>query len=257
MAFLENPVLCSIKRPCLTHFLISSSKPLVCLFPTLFKQNLLTFISLVHQLLPQTAVHNLLVCLSQDPQRSPWVSALMRHLERSIGVHSGEPLCTPVCSQRLKQLSQQCVGPGGTRGWADCFGDLVKDSGTLSHSSERGTQKKRKSSRISLDSHGEETEQHSKRPKVDLCSNEGFDVAEQSMKEELSEKLESTVPSEGADKNMQPATDSEILPQHIKVTAHNLICSNPCTMKFHTYHFSPFTYVVFFIELKIGWSFTQ
>lgn len=205
-----------------THFLIYSSKPLVCLFPTLFKQNLLTFISLVHQLLSQTAVHDLLVCLSQDPQISPWVSALMRQLERNIGVHNEEPLCTPACSQRLKQLSQQTVGPGGSRGWADCFGGLVKDSGTLSHSSEQGTQKKRKSSQISLYSDGEETEQQSKRAKVDMFSNECIDAAEQSMKGELSEKLESIVPSEGTDKNVQPATDSEsqynALPQHMKVT---------------------------------------
>lgn len=231
----------------LTHFLISSSKPLVCLFPTLFKQNLLTFISLVHQLLPPTAVHDLLLCLGQDPQRSPWVSALMRQLERNIGVHSEEPLCTPVCSQRLKQLSQQFVGPGGTRGWVDCFGGLVKDSGTLSHSSTQGTQKKRK---ISL----EETEQESKRPKVDMCSNECIDAAEQRMKEELSEKLESIVPSEGTDKNMQPAEDSEsqynALPQHIKVTTDNLICS--VYNEVSQFLFSQFTYVVFFIELIIG-----
>lgn len=221
----------------------------MCLFPTLFKQNLLTFISLVHQLLPQTAVQDLLLCLRQDPQRSPWVSALMRQLERNIGVHSEEPLCTPVCSQRLKQLSQQFVGPGGTGGWADCFGGLVKDSGTLSHSSAQGTQKKRKSSQISLDSDREETEQESKRPKVDMCSNECIDAAEQSTKEELSEKLESIVPSEGTDKNMQPADNSEsqynALPQHIKVTTDNLICSV-------NNEISQFTYVVFFIELIIG-----
>lgn len=206
---------------------IHSSKPLVCLFPTWFKQNLLTFISLVHQLLPQTAIKDLLVCLSQDTQRSPWVSALMRQLERNIGFHSEEPLCTSSCSQRLQQLSQQFAGPGGTRGWADCFSGHVKDSGT--HSSEQGTQKKRKSSQISLGSDAEETEQQSKRPKADICSNECIDAAEQSMKEELSEKPESIVQSQGTEKNIQPATDSEsqynALPQHLKVTTENLICS--------------------------------
>lgn len=230
-----------------TPFLISSSKPLVCLFPTLFKQNLLTFISLVHQILPQSAVHHLLTCLSQDPQKSPWVSALMRQLERNIGVHSEKPLCTPECSQRLQQLSQQFDAPGGSRGWADCFGGLIKDSGTLSHS-EWGTQKKRKSSQISLDADGEETAQQSKRPKVDMCSDGCFDAAEQSMKEERSEKWKSFVLSEGTGENMQPATDSEsqynALPQHIKVTE-NLICS--------VYNeVSEFTYVIFFIELIIG-----
>lgn len=225
---------------------VRSSKPLVCLFPTLFKQNLLTFISLVHQLLPQTAIKDLLVCLSHDSQRSPWVTALMRQLERNIGIHSEEPLCTSSCSQRLQQLSQQFAGPDGTRGWADCFSGHVKDSGT--HSSQQGTQKKRKSSQISLGSDAEETEQQSKRPKADICSNECIDAAEQSMKEELSEKLESIVQSQGTEKSIQQATDSEshfiALPQHIKVTTENLICS--VYNEVSQFLFLQFTYAVFF-----------
>lgn len=141
----------------------------------------------------------------------------MRQLERDIGVHSEEPLCTPACSQRLKQLSQQFVGPGGARGWADCFGGLVKDSGTLSHSPEKG-ERKRKSSQISLDLGGEDTEQQSKRPKVDACEMECVDAAEQRI-----------VASGGTGKNVQPASDSgsryNFLPQHIKVTTDDLICS--------------------------------
>lgn len=217
-------------HPCLpyshTRFLMFSRKPLVCFFPTLFKQNLLTFISLVHQLLPRTAVQDLLVCPSQDPDRGPWVSALMRQLERAIGVHSEGPLCTPACCQRLKQLSLRFVGPGGARGWAHCFGGHLKDSGNCSPSPEQETQKKRKSSQISLDSDGEDTEQQSKRPKVDACRMECIDAAEQSVKGELSESL---VASEGTDKNIHPATDSgsqySFLPQHIKVTTDGLICS--------------------------------
>lgn len=91
-------------------------------------------------------------------------------------------------------------------------------------------------------------EQQSKRPKADMCSNECIDAAEQSMKEELSEKLESIVQSQGTEKNIQPATDSEsqynALPQHIKVTTENLICSvyNGDSQ----FLFLQFTYVVFF-----------
>lgn len=88
---------------------------------------------------------------------------------------------------------------------------------------------------------------------MDMCRNECTEAAEQRMKGELSEKLESIVPSEGTDKNMQPATDSEsqhnALPLHMKVTD-NLICS-VCN------EVSQFTYVDFFIELIIGWSLTQ
>lgn len=139
-----------------------------------------------------------------------------------MGVCSQEPLCTPTCSQRLKQLSQQFVGLGGTGGWADWFGGLAKDSGTLSNPSEQGTQKKRKSSQISLDSDGEEMVQQGKRSKMDMCSNECVDAAERSTKEETSEKLETIVSSQGTDEKAQPASDSEclidVLPQHIKVT---------------------------------------
>lgn len=141
-----------------------------------------------------------------------------------MGVHSEEPLCTPLCSQRLEHLAQQFGGPGGPSAWADCFAGLVKDSGTLSNAPEQGTQKKRKSSQISLDSGGEETEQQSKRSKVDTGGNDCLDPAE---KEEISEKLDSIVPSEGTAENMQPVPDSEsleALPQHIKVADH-LICS--------------------------------
>ncbi|TWW56594.1 Fanconi anemia group E protein [Takifugu flavidus] len=194
-------------------------KPLVCLFPTLFKQNLLTFISLVHRLLPQTAVRDLLVCLRKEPHRSPWVSALISQLERNIGVHSEEPLCTPICSQRIKQLSQQFVSPGGTRGWADYFGGFVKGSGTLTNSLEQGAQKKRRSSQISLDSDEDETVQQRKRSKMDACRQECVDAAEQNTKEDTPEKLQSVL-SEGTDENIQPATDSEslidALPQHMK-----------------------------------------
>lgn len=201
----------------------------MCLFPTLFKQNLLTFISLVHRLLPQTAVRDLLVCLRQEPHRSPWVSALISQLERNMGVHSEESLCTPICNQRIKQLSQQFVSPGGTRGWADCFGDLVKGSGTLTNSLEQGAQKKRKSSQVSLDSDGDETVQQRKRSKMDVCRQECVDAAEQNTKEDTPEKLQSVVPSEGTDEKIQPATDSEslidVLPQHMKVTTDHLICS--------------------------------
>lgn len=144
-----------------------------------------------------------------------------------MGVCSQEPLCTPTCSQRLKQLSQQFVGLGGTGGWADWFGGLAKDSGTLSNPSEQGTQKKRKSSQISLDSDGEETVQQGKRSKMDMCSNECVDASQRSTKE--TSELETIVPSQGTDEKAQPASDSEclidVLPQHIKVTTDHLIYS--------------------------------
>uniref|UniRef100_A0A3Q3VTR1 Fanconi Anaemia group E protein C-terminal domain-containing protein n=1 Tax=Mola mola TaxID=94237 RepID=A0A3Q3VTR1_MOLML len=175
-------------------------KPLVCLLPALFKHNLMTFIHLVYPLLPRTAVLQLLQCLSQDPHPSPWVSTLVKQLERNMGAHIEEPLCTPQCSQRLKELSQRLVGLGETGGWAKYFSGPTVESGTLINSglSEQGA-KKRKGSLVILDSDGEETGQQCKRIKTDICGSECLDAAEQNIKEQIPGRLESDAPAETLD----------------------------------------------------------
>ncbi|XP_062283813.1 Fanconi anemia group E protein isoform X1 [Scomber scombrus] len=192
-------------------------KPLVCLFPALFKQNLLSFMYLVHSVLPQTAVLRVLECLSQDPHPSPWVTALVRQLERSLRAHNEEPLYSPVCSQRLRELSQRCVGFGETRGWVRCFSSqtVQSESQSLSCLSELGAQRKRKSSVVTLDSDGEETGLQSKRIKMDDCFSERVDAGEQSANKEISGGLEGDagVPAE----ELQPAL-CDALPEHIKVS---------------------------------------
>ncbi|XP_044068293.1 Fanconi anemia group E protein isoform X1 [Siniperca chuatsi] len=196
-------------------------KPLVCLFPALFKHNLLSFIYLVHSVLPRTSVLHLLTCLGQDPHPSPWVTALVRQLERNLGVYNEEPLYTPLCSQRLKELSQHLAGFGETGGWAKCFsGQRVEsESQSASGLSELGTQRKRKGSFVNLDSDGEETAQQSKRIKMDACGSESVDAEEQSAKEEISGRLESDAPAETHAEQLQPVPDSpcDALPEHIKV----------------------------------------
>ncbi|XP_028439166.1 Fanconi anemia group E protein [Perca flavescens] len=197
-------------------------KPLVCLFPALFKQNLLSFIHLVQSVLPRTTVLHLLKCLSQDLHPSPWVTALVRQLERNLGAHNEEPLYTPLCSQRLKELSQRLVGSGETEGWAKCFSGqpVESESRRTSCLSELGTQRKRKGSVVTLDSDGEETGQQSKRIKMDLCGSECLNAEEQSAKAEASGRLGSDAPAETPAEELQPATDSscDALPEHIKVS---------------------------------------
>uniref|UniRef100_A0A8C3G3L7 FA complementation group E n=1 Tax=Cyclopterus lumpus TaxID=8103 RepID=A0A8C3G3L7_CYCLU len=193
-------------------------KPLVCLFPALFKRNLLSFIYLVHSVLPRITVLRLLKCLSQDPHPSPWVMALVRQLERNLGTHNDHPLCTPLCSQRLKELSKHLVGFANTGGWAMCFSDPTVDSDSQHASglSELGTQRKRKGSFLTLDSDCEETEQQIKRMKMDVCGSEHRDVDELSAKE--TERLESEAPAETLGEELQAAADGpcEALPEHIK-----------------------------------------
>uniref|UniRef100_A0A3B5A604 FA complementation group E n=1 Tax=Stegastes partitus TaxID=144197 RepID=A0A3B5A604_9TELE len=175
-----------------------TDKPLVCLFPALFKQNLLSFMCLVHSALPVNAAHRLLKCLSQDSHPNPWITALVRQLERNLGTHRKQPLYSSQCSQRLTELSQRLAGSGETRGWAECFSsDTVRfESQNVVDLPELGTQRKRKSSLINLESDGEEMEQQSKRMKI--CENEQVDAEEQSVKMETPGGSESDAPAEAS-----------------------------------------------------------
>lgn len=136
-----------------------------------------------------------------------------------MGAPIEEPLCTPQCSRRLKELSQRSVGLGGTGGWAKYFSGPPVDSGTPINSgvSEQRA-KKRKGSLVILDSDGEETGQQRKRIKTDDCG-ESLDAAEQSIKEQIPGRVESDAPAETPDYGLQPAPHSSCdpLPEHIKV----------------------------------------
>ncbi|XP_059188536.1 Fanconi anemia group E protein isoform X2 [Centropristis striata] len=182
-------------------------QPLVCLFPALFQQNLLSLVHLVHPALPRPSVLRLLRCLSRDPGPSPWVSALVRQLGRHVGPWSEEPLCSALCSQRLTELSRRSAGSVGTGGWATCFSDPTVESGSqrASGSSELGSQRKRKGSFVSLDSDSEPTGQQSKRKKMDVCGGECLNSGEQT-----------AAPAE----DLQLAADApcDVLPEHVKVS---------------------------------------
>nr|XP_046251860.1 Fanconi anemia group E protein [Scatophagus argus] len=194
-------------------------KPLVCLFPALFKQNLLSFIYLVCPVLPRTAVLRLLKCLSQDSQPNSWVSAQVKQLERNLGVHSEEPLCTLLCSQRLKELSQRLDGFSETGGWAKCFNGRAVESGSQSSSglSDLGPQRKRKGSFVTQDSSGEEMGQQSKRIKMDVCGSDSLDPEEPSAKAEISRRIESSALVETPAEEL-PDSLCDAVPEHIKVS---------------------------------------
>ncbi|XP_024149302.1 Fanconi anemia group E protein [Oryzias melastigma] len=154
-------------------------KPLVCLFPTTFKQNLLSFLYLVQPSLPESTILPLLKCLVQETGSSPWVTALVKQLEGRSKTHHEQPMCTNRCAQRLKELSKRLVGSGEVTGWAKCFSSPTTSSELkdMPEISEPGSQRKRKGSFIHLDSDSEETGQHSKRRKTeDECADEGETV---------------------------------------------------------------------------------
>ncbi|KAK5894563.1 hypothetical protein CesoFtcFv8_011245 [Champsocephalus esox] len=161
--------------------------PLVWLFTALLKKNLLSFINLVYLSLPCPPILHLLKCLCQDPHRTPWMTAMIRQLERNLEVHNEEPLYTPHCGHRLKELSQRLVGSDETGGWAKCFSRQTSECERASGSSELGTQRKRKGIFLALDSDGEDTGQESKRIKVEVCGSESLDDEEKSATTELSD----------------------------------------------------------------------
>ncbi|CAL8368445.1 unnamed protein product [Lota lota] len=143
-------------------------RPLVCLFPVAFKRNLLSFLRLVNQVLPQTRVVQLLQCLSQDPRQDPWVTALVGQLQRDMGSLQDMPLYTAICSQRIKMISERLNDTGRTEGWAKCFTDPKVTYQSGGDVSILGTQKKRKSSIMTSDTEVDETTQQHKRMKMDL-----------------------------------------------------------------------------------------
>lgn len=198
-------------------------KPLVSLFPTLFKQNLLSFIHLVSPCVPQYAVLQLLQCLSHESIQSPWVSILSRQLERNLGPHTEQGLYTPECSQRLKKLTQRLVGQVETSGWSQCLSGHAIDSvlGQESTLLGQGTQKKRKMSFVTQDSDGEETGQQSKRVKVVKCEEDLAAAAGLSGQEATSGGSEEVLSAGAPLENQEAAPDSPChdLPEHMKVRA--------------------------------------
>uniref|UniRef100_UPI003AB08F83 Fanconi anemia group E protein n=1 Tax=Centroberyx gerrardi TaxID=166262 RepID=UPI003AB08F83 len=198
-------------------------KPLVCLFPASFKQNLLSFIHLVSSALPRTGVLHLLECLSWEPCPNPWVTALVRQLERDLGAPGEKPLYSPLCSQRLNMLSERLVGAGRAGGWAECFSGQKAASASQGASGLLGTQRKRKSSFVAPDSDAEETGQQSKRIKVDSSPVEGVGerpaAEERGVREETSGRL-GDVHTEASAEELKPAADDlcDALSEHMKVS---------------------------------------
>uniref|UniRef100_A0A3P9QIC4 FA complementation group E n=1 Tax=Poecilia reticulata TaxID=8081 RepID=A0A3P9QIC4_POERE len=154
-----------------TEALTLSVKPLVCLFPPVFKQNLLIFLYLVNSAIPGPTVLLLLGCLAQDSNPTPWVRALGRQLERKLEMNFKDPLYSEQCRQKLKQLSENLGGSSEAGGWAECFSRQTEESESYCRRDllEHGTQRKRRASfDADVDADGEEEAvQESKRLKTD------------------------------------------------------------------------------------------
>lgn len=211
-------------------FFIPSSKPLVCLFSTLFKKNLLTFIYLVHSVLPGTAILHLLKCLSKDSYVDPWVTTLSRQLERKLAPHHDEPLCTEDCSQKLKGLIEGVVGCSEKGGWTQCFTEhIVKSESQIVYDvSEVRTQKKRRVSFVHVeDADDDETRQQSKRTKWTIWDDKLVELEDKGVKNDAWEG------SEGAAPAPSPAPNSPQgnLPENLTVNKAGAFSANMQNLK--------------------------
>lgn len=156
-----------------------------------------------------------------------------RQLERSLGAHNKDPLYTPLCGQRLQELSQRLGGFGESGGWKCLSGETAESasqcgSGLL----ELGTQRKRKGSPITLDSDGEEIVQQNKRIRVDACDSERINEEEWNVQEETPGRLERASPPETPAEVLQPVPGSpcDVLPEHIKVELMVCLCCPHSTL---------------------------
>lgn len=201
-------------------------KPLVCLFPSLFKQNLLAFIYQLNHLLPQTTLRHVLDCIKLDTLPNTWIPSLIVQLERQFDIDHEKPLFSEDCGRRLMDLSQRVHCGSRGEGWACSFQGIPSPS-CLEPSESSLSQvlpRKRKGSPGDKDSDNEEVCNQNKRMKVDLCVDEDVSV-EQSQEELL---------GAGAEVNSEalippPDVSQHRLPETLKVAVLQLkdLLENP------------------------------
>uniref|UniRef100_A0A8C6U3V6 FA complementation group E n=1 Tax=Neogobius melanostomus TaxID=47308 RepID=A0A8C6U3V6_9GOBI len=194
-------------------------RPMVCLFPALFKQNLLTFIHQLHHLLPQTTLLHVLECIKRDSLPNTWVTSLTTQLEREVDIDHEEPLFSAKCGQRLTDLSQRLYSDRKAAGWASCFQATPSHSALESAGSILSQvlpHRKRKNSPIEQDSDSEEVSQQKKRTRVELCDDEDVSI-------ELSQREGPSGAEAWPSSETQPPSPylpHDILPETIKVRTH-------------------------------------
>ncbi|XP_061114144.1 Fanconi anemia group E protein isoform X2 [Conger conger] len=200
--------------------------PLVCLFPVAFKRNLLSFLHLVHPMLPTPGLVRLLDCLTRDPSHDPWISALLGQLGRDLHPQacSKHPLLTPQGRDRLGELCARLApcgggGPGGSVSWSSRLAAVALPG--------PGSQRKRTSESAGFDIEGEAAALQSKRRRLDRAGEEALPSETDGLQQggsHLAGDLEivpmETVSLEGgvAPQPLSPAGASSVLSENIKAS---------------------------------------
>ncbi|GAA6106073.1 Fanconi anemia group E protein [Tachysurus ichikawai] len=203
-----------------THTL--TTKPLVFLFPAVFKHDLLCFLHLLHPGLPRESVLSLLRCLAQDAEKNPWVCALICQLYKDLGDEGfrEDALLTPECVLSLKDLCDRFKDFRGKRGWDLCLNERRSDEVSGDCQTDVGL-KKRKSeiTEVHMDSDADEPE--SKRRKIDLASHGGPEDRKVVVGQEESDvktmQLDEELEGDSSATSAVPEKDcGNVLPDHIK-----------------------------------------
>ncbi|XP_062396113.1 Fanconi anemia group E protein [Sardina pilchardus] len=199
-----------------------TSKPLVCLFPASFKWSLLSFLHLVHTILPKDCILSLTGCLSREENAAPWTASLVGQLHRDIRDGGSREILTPQCKTSVRELCVQFKGTGRSGGWSSYFAKTkICETDTVPSSQSQ----KRKSGELDVDSSHEG--QQSKRMKMELPTSGGGGGGGVGLLEEAAEEMEASpskespqdqTPVDDAVASLLPPPDSScvILPDHIK-----------------------------------------
>ncbi|XP_036388668.1 Fanconi anemia group E protein [Megalops cyprinoides] len=215
-------------------------KPLVCLFPVVFKRNLLSFLHLAHTEVPRPALTRLLDCLSQDASEDYWMQALLRQLRQDLRQKDpiNNPLFTPQCRERLGELCEILRTDDGARAEerVSWFSGFVSDPPQNSveplavlDPSENGAellsvevQRKRKSENADVDVDGEGAGSQSKRRRMDWGNEEGLSSKDEDLElgdAHLHGDTENVSKADTVDpQQLSPVGSAGTLPEHIKAS---------------------------------------
>ncbi|KAL2103328.1 hypothetical protein ACEWY4_000196 [Coilia grayii] len=194
-----------------------TTKPLVCLFPASFKWSLLSFLHLVHTVLPKDCTLSLLDCLGQEWAVAPWTAALVGQLHKDLRQGIIKEILSPQCRQNVKELCEEFRGTGRTGGWSTYF---TKPETSLLDTTSSSQPQKRKSENLEWYSDPSDEGKQSKRMKMELSySAELEDTAGQGSPAEKSPPPQDLPPvDDDVVVPLLPPLNSKsvVLPEHIK-----------------------------------------
>ncbi|KAK3539929.1 hypothetical protein QTP70_019576 [Hemibagrus guttatus] len=216
-AFLETLCQDEVYKDEETHAL--TTKPLVSLFPVMFKHDLLCFLHLLHPGLPRESVLSLLRCLSQDADKNPWVCALISQLYKDIGVEEfrKDTLLTSEFVLSLKDLCDRFKDFREKRGWDLCLNERRTDELSTDCQIDADL-KKRKSEITEFQMDSDVDEPGSKRRKIDLAAQGGPEDGQVAVGQEESDVKTTQLVKEleGDPSATVPMPEDDVLPDHIK-----------------------------------------